>query len=105
MQIEININGENKTFKTTVVPMLARRKFLEVRAKEEEILEEHSRIPTEQQIELENEMINILVDIVFGNQFTADQLLNGVSDSYFDEKLSEAIFGKIEGETGNEQKK
>lgn len=106
MQITINIEGKEKTFTTSQVPMLARRKFLEIRAKEEGILEEKSRIPAEKQIELENEMINILVEIVFNNQFTADELLSGVSDEYFDKKLHEAIFGIVENdEEGNEKGK
>lgn len=102
MQIEIEINGENKTFVASKVPMIARRKFLEIRAKEEELLESEGLISAKQQIEHENEMMNILVDVVFNNQFTFDQLLEGVTDDYFNEKLSEAIFGKLESEEGNE---
>lgn len=105
MQIEILIDGEKKTFVASVVPMLARRKFLEIQAKEEEYLEKHGKIPAKKQIEFENEIVSILVDIVFKNQFTAEQLLGGVSDDYFNTKLSEAIFGKSESEVGNEQKK
>lgn len=109
MQIELTIEGEKKTFTVSQVPMLARRKFLEIRAKEDEILNERSSIPAKTQIEIENEMINILVDVVFGNQFTAEQLMSGVSDDYFDEKLSEAVFGKIEkkekSEEGNDKGK
>jgi len=105
LQIEILIDGKKKTFVASVVPMLARRKFLEIQAAEEEYLEEHARIPANKQIEFENEMINILVDVVFKNQFTAEQLLNGVSDEYFDKKLAEAIFGKVEGDTGNDREK
>src|SRR5690625_1037987 len=96
MQITINIEGKEKTFTTSQVPMLARRKFLEIRAKEEEIHEEKSRIPAEKQIELENEMINILAEIVFNKQFTADELLSGVSDEYFDKKLHDDILSIIE---------
>lgn len=102
MQITININGEDKTFTASKVPMLARRKFMEIRAKEEELIEKEGNIPAKKQIEFENELINILVDIVFRNQFTADELLNGISDDYFDAKLSEAIFGIKEVEEGNE---
>lgn len=107
MQIDIEIEGKKKTFVVSTVPMLARRKFIEIQAKEEEILKEQHSIPAKQQIELENEMVNILVDIVFKNQFTADQLLAGVSDEYFDNKLSEAVFGvkTKENEEGNEQGK
>jgi len=109
MQIDILIDGEKKTFTVSQVPMLARRKFLEIQAREEEILEERVNIPAKTRIELENEMINILVETVFNNQFTAEQLMNGVSDDYFDEKLSEAVFGKIEEkdkrEEGNDQGK
>lgn len=105
LQIDITVDGEKKTFVTSEVTMKARRKFMEIRAKEEEILEKQATIPTKKQIEFENEMINILVDVVFGNQFTADELIDGVSDDYFDEKLAEAIFGKIENEEGNNQGK
>lgn len=106
MQITIEIEGKDKTFVATKVPMLARRKFLEIRAKEEKIIEENKFIPTEKQIEFENELINILVDVVFQNQFTADELLSGVTDEYFDEKITEAIFGNPkEDEEGNEKGK
>src|SRR5690625_2433481 len=106
MQITINIDGEEKTFTTSQVTMLARRKFLEIRAKEEGIIEEKSRIHAEKQIKLENEMINILLEVVFNKQFTEDELLSGVSDEYFDKKLHEAIFGIVENdEEGNEKGK
>lgn len=98
MQIEILIEGEKKTFTTAIIPMLARRKFMEIRAKEEELIEEHGMIPPKEQIELDNELINVLVDVIFKNQFTVDELLNGVSDDYFNEKISEALFGKVEEE-------
>lgn len=104
MQIDININDEKQTFVASIVPMLARRKFLEIRANEEKTLEEHDHIPAEKQIEFENEMINILVEVVFNNQFTAEQLLSGVSDEYFDKKITEAVFGvKKEDEKDVEQ--
>jgi|SRR5690625_2102189 len=106
MQIEITIDDEKKIFVTSEVTMKARRKFLEIQAEEEEVLKEKNTIPAKKQIELENEMINILVDIVFDNQFTADQLIDGVSDEYFDEKLAEAVFGvKKEDDKGNTEGK
>lgn len=107
MQITININGEDKTFTASKVPMLARRKFMEIRAKEEELIEKEGNIPTAKQIEFENELINILVEIIFKNQFTVDELLNGIDDDYFDAKLSEAIFGIKDDEVdeGNEKGK
>src|SRR5690625_3344889 len=106
MQITINIDGKEKTFTTSQVPMLARRKFLEIRAKEEGILEEKSRIPAEKKIESETEMINIQVEVVFNNQLTANEILSGVTEEYFEKKLHEAIFGIVENdEEGNEKGK
>lgn len=102
MQIEILIDGEKKTFITSQVSMLARRKFLEIQVREDEILEKQATLTAKEQIELENEMIHILVDTVFKNQFTFDQLLDGVTEEYYDEKMAEAIFGTPkESEEGN----
>jgi len=94
MEITILIDGEEKTFKTGLVPMLARRKFMEIQAEEEEILEQDGSIPAKKQIEFENRIASIITDVVFDSQFTVDQLLNGVTDEYFSEKLAEALFGK-----------
>lgn len=93
MQIDIMINGEKKTFVTPFVPMLARRKFLEIRAKEEKIFEKHKMIPAEKEIEIENELIHLMTDVVFNKQFTAEELMNGVDTEYFNKKLREAVFG------------
>lgn len=106
MQIEITIDGEKKTFVTEQVTMLARRKFLEIQASEEAILEERGTIPTNEVIKHENEMINILANIVFKGQFTSDELMAGVTDEYFNKKLTEAVFGiKKEDDEGNEKGK
>lgn len=101
MQIEIFIDGEKKTFIAPVVPMLAKRKFLEIEA----TAEERERVPTaREQLEEENELAAILADVVFGGQFTAEQLYSGVSDEYFYSKLREACFGKPEeSKEGNEK--
>lgn len=103
MQIEITIDGEKKTFVTEQVTMLARRKFMEVQAKEEEILEKRGTIPVTEVIKHENEMLNILANVVFKGQFTSDELMAGVTEDYFNEKLTEAVFGikKKEDDEGN----
>ena len=41
MQIELYIDDEKKTFTTHVVPMLARRKYLEIEAAAEEKIEKN----------------------------------------------------------------
>lgn len=103
MQIEVFIDGEKKIFSTPFVPMLARRKYYEIQA----IAEEREEEPTTRELlEEDDEMYSILTDIVFKNQFTLNQLLEGASKEYVDEKLREAIWGvkkKTEGNEGNEQ--
>lgn len=90
MQIELFIDGEKKTFTTPYVPMLAKRKFLELTAK----AEQRKHDPTTQElIEEEDEMYSILSDIVFRGQFTLEQLYAGTSQQYAYEKLFEAIYG------------
>lgn len=105
MQIEILIDGEKKTFVTDIVPMRAKRIFYEIRAKEEEIFEEKGTIPASTHIKHENELINILVDTVFKNQFTIDEYIDGVTEDYHDAKLAEVIFGTNADEEGNEKGK
>jgi len=105
MQINIIIDDKEQTFVASHVPMRAKRKFFEIRAKEEALFEEHGGIPAKEQIELENELINILVDVVFKNQFTIDEFIDGVTEDYYDMKLAEAIFGKMEANEGNEKGK
>lgn len=107
MQIELYIDGEKKIFTTPVVPMLAKRKYLEVMAKSEEKAKDENYIPTYQdQFEEEDEMVGILANVVFSGQFTVEQVYNGANDTYVYEKLREACFGqkkRIEGNEGNNQ--
>lgn len=104
MQIELYIDGEKKVFTTPFVPMLAKRKYLELMARAEE------REGTPSQTELlkeDDEIFSILSDIVFKNQFTLQQLYEGASTEYIQEKLAEAVFGKKSklNDEGNEQGK
>ena len=109
MQIELYIDGEKKTFTAPVVPMLARRKYLEIEsAAEEKVKENENYIPSaKEQLEEENEMLTILTDIIFNNQFTLEQLIAGASDEYVFSKLREAVFGKPKEkrEEGNDRGK
>jgi len=104
MQIELLIDGELKTFTTPFVPMSAKRKYLEIEARAEERKEP---LPLKEQLEEDNEILSIMTDIVFKNQFTLDQLYDGCSKEYFDQKMLEAIFGvkpsdlKKESDKGN----
>lgn len=90
MQIELMIDGELKTFTTPFVPMSAKRKYLEIEARAEERKEP---LPLKEQLEEDNEILSIMTDIVFKNQFTLDELYDGCSKEYFDQKMLEAIFG------------
>jgi len=103
MNFELYIDGEKKIFTTPVVPMLAKRKYLEVMAKAEEKAKEKNYQPTYQdQMEEEDEFVGILANVVFGGQFTVDQVYNGASNEYVYEKLREACFGKPkENKEGN----
>lgn len=106
MQIELYIDGEKRLFTTPFVPMLAKRKYLELMARGEQQGEE----PTiQQQLEEDDEMVSILADIVFDKQFTIEQIYKGASNDYVYKKLREAIFGipeqKEEAKEGNEQGK
>ena len=106
MQIELYIDGEKKTFTTPFVPMLAKRKYLEITAAtEEKIKENENYIPSpKEQLEEENELLTILCDVVFGGQFTLEQLVAGASDEYVYSKLREAVFGKPKNsDEGNEK--
>lgn len=103
MNIELYIDGKKKTFTTPFVPMLAKRKYYEIMAKAEEYDGEPS---IEQQLEEETELVSILADIVFGGQFTVEEVFQGASQEYVYEKLREAVFGKkTRDEQGNEQGK
>lgn len=91
MEIELIIDGKKKTFTTPFIPMLARRKFFEFRAK----IEQKEDAPTVQEtIEEEDEMYSILTDVVFKGQFTLEQLYEGADRSYIDQKLSEVVNGR-----------
>jgi hypothetical protein len=105
MKIELYIDGKKKVFTAPFVPMLAKRKFLELEAK----AEQRENQPSKQDLlDEDDEMLSILSDVVFKNQFTIEQLYEGASKEYVDEKMLEAVFGikpsdKKEGEEGNEQ--
>lgn len=109
MQIELVIDGEKKIFTTPFVPMLAKRKYIELEAiVEEKVKENKNYFPSaKEQLEEEDEMVGILANVVFGSQFTVEQVYNGASGEYVKSKLAEAVFGKpkTEGNEGNEQGK
>lgn len=90
MQIELYINGEKKVFTAPFVPMLAKRKFLEIQAAAEERKEPLS---VKEQLEEDDAVLSILSDIVFNKQFTIEELYKGASKEYIDAKLFEAIYG------------
>lgn len=107
MQIELFIDGEKKAFTAPFVPMMAKRKYLELQAKAEQRKEP---LPIQEQIAEDDEYLAILSDIVFRNQFTVEDLYNGASKEYIDQKLIEAIFdvkpGSEKGDDeGNEKGK
>ena len=109
MQIELFIDGENKIFTTPFVPMLAKRKYIELEAKvEEKIKGNKNYFPSaKEQLEEEDAMVGILANVVFDGQFTVEQVYNGASGEYVKSKLAEAVFGKpkSEGNEGNEKGK
>jgi|SRR5690625_1584525 len=90
MKIDLFIEGKKKTFTTPYVPMLARRKYYELMAK---IEENEEKLTPQQILDEEDELHSILPDIVFGKQFSLEDLYAGASKEYVDEKLKEAIFG------------
>lgn len=105
MQIELYIGDEKKIFVAPFVPMAAKRKYLEIEARAEKREEVRSK---QEQIEEDDEILSILSDIVFKKQFTIEQLYDGASQMYINEKLAEAVFGikpkkKIEETEGNSQ--
>lgn len=111
MQIELYIDGEKKVFTAPYVPMLAKRKYLEimVRTEEKQKANENYEPSFKEQLEEENELLGILTDIVFKGQFTIEQLVAGASDEYVYAKLREAVFGEKpsneEDDSGNEMGK
>lgn len=96
MQIDLYIDGKKKTFTAAIVPMLAKRKWLEIEAKtEEKEKDDENYTPSpKEQLEEENELLNILCEVIFKNQFTLDELVAGAEDEYVYYKLREAVFGK-----------
>ena len=109
MQIELLIDGEKKIFTTPFTPMLAKRKYLKIQAEYEAKLKENKdHVPSPQdQLEEEDEMVAILANIVFGGQFTVEQVYLGADDKYVYDKLREAVFGEKlkEDKEGNNQGK
>ena len=102
MQIELEIDGKKRVFTAPFVPMLAKRKYMQLMAE----AEKREEPPTyEEQLKEEDELVSILADIVFRGQFTVEDVYKGASDEYIYEKLNEAIFGKRKNEVekGNEQ--
>lgn len=104
MQIELYVDrksGEKKIYSTAIVPMLARRKYFEIEAKAEE---REGQPTTRELLQEDDEILSIITDVVFENQFTIDELLYGASKQYIDEKLAEAVWGrrKKTEEEGNE---
>lgn len=106
MQIELYIDGEKKLFTAPYVPMLAKRKYLEISAKAEanakEAGNEYYLPSVEEQIAEDDEMIGILANVVFDGQFTVEQVYKGASNEYVYKKLSEAVFGKPKENKGDE---
>lgn len=108
MKIELYIDGQKKTFTAPFVPMLAKRKYLELQAEAEK---REAPLTAQEQLDEDDEMLTILTDIVFKKQFTVEQLYEGASKKYIDEKLLEAVFDikpgkeivKGENEEGNEK--
>lgn len=99
MQIEIVIDGEKKVFVASIVPMLAKRKYLKIMAEAEEKGKDENYIPTfREQLEEEDKLAGILANVVFDGQFTVEQLYKGASDEYVYSKLREAVFGKPNNE-------
>jgi hypothetical protein len=98
MQIELHIDGKKKVFTAPFVPMLAKRKFLEIQAKAEQ---REGKPTSKELLEEDDAIFSILSDVIFKGQFTLEQLYEGASKEYLDEKLLEAIYG-IKPKEGNE---
>ncbi|WP_313894677.1 phage tail assembly chaperone G [Psychrobacillus sp.] len=95
MQIELYIDGEQKLFTTPVVPLRAKRLYFKIQAEAEERDKDEDHVPTyQEQMAEEDEMVGILANVVFGGQFTVDQVYDGASDEYVYDKLREAVLGK-----------
>lgn len=88
-------------FTAPIVPMLARRKFIELEAAKEAKGDMKTEGYTPDEFD---EMCTILTDIVFRNQFTLEQLIGGASEKYINDKLLEAVWGiKPSDELGNSE--
>lgn len=107
MNIELLIDGEKKIFNTPIVPMLAKRKYMAIMAETEKKAKEDEFYSQSYQdaLDEEDELAGVLANVVFGGQFTVDQLYAGASDEYVYEKLHEAVFGKKAENQGNSQGK
>jgi len=95
MQIELVIDGEKRIFTTPFVPMLAKRKYLELMAKD-------ASKTHEEMIAEDDAHVSILADVVFKNQFTVEQVYEGASEDYVLSKLREAVFGIEKQSESNE---
>ena len=101
MKIELLIDGEEKTFTAPFIPMMANRKWNEILAEAEKRGDEK---PTAEELLKEDEEVaSILTDIIFKGQFTLDELYNGASKEYIDEKLSEALFNSKKKQPKDEE--
>lgn len=94
MKIEIKIDGKEKLFTTDVIPMRVRRIFYKLEKESKEKHEENT-FTIEDEMNEEDVLIGMLVETVFNNQFTADQLIDGTSDEYFYSKVREAVHGEV----------
>lgn len=90
MDIELYIDGEFVKFSVPFVPMMARRKYNEIMVE----IEKKGDLTPEEIVEMDDKLYSILTDIVFQGQFTLEQLYNGQSQEYINQKLLEAIGGK-----------
>lgn len=88
--IDPSVTDGKKTFTAPTVPMLAKRKYLEIEAAKEKKGDDASKGYTTEEFD---ELCIILTDIVFRKQFTLDQLIEGASEQYIMDKLLEAVFG------------
>lgn len=101
MNIELFIENKKKTFTAPFVPMAAKRKWLEIQAN----AEQRENTTTQDILDEDAEIASILTDIIFKEQFTADQLWEGQSKEYIDSKLMEAIYGKPKAKEEETSKK
>lgn len=89
MKIELIIDGEKKVFTSPFIPMLAKRRYLELTTKYEKI----KNPSPQEQLDEHDELYSILTDVVFKDQFTLDDLYGGASHDYIETKMVEAVFG------------